>query len=155
MSDIYVDYTSSYRFFETGIGICHEISTAYSYLLLQAGVDATIMMGHDHQWSYVRINGHNYHIDPTFVISNQGSLSYFMMTDEQREATGYSKAGYIICSNYTQDYPHPDYTADDDTFRPIWSHSLEAFFPSEDKILCWQYDEGWEKNYMEFDYSGF
>ena len=155
MYEVYVDYTSSYRFFETGIGICHEISSAYSYLLMQVGVDATIMMGDDHQWSYVRINGHNYHIDPTFVISDQGSLAYFMMTDEQREATGYSKAGYIICSNYTQDYPHPDYTADDDTFRPIWSHSLEAFFPSEDKILCWQYSEGWEKIYMEFDYSGF
>ena len=28
MSDAYVDYTSCYRFFQTGIGICHEISSA-------------------------------------------------------------------------------------------------------------------------------
>ena len=45
MYEEYVDYTSCYRFFQTGIGICHEISSAYSYLLLQAGVQATTMSG--------------------------------------------------------------------------------------------------------------
>ena len=137
MSDVYVDYTRSYRFFQTGIGICHEISTAYSYLLMQAGVEATIMMGSDHQWSYVRINGHDYHIDPTFAINNPGSLSYFMMTDEQRAATGYVKKEHIITSNYAQDHPHPDYVADDDTFQPLWNTNFEAFFHDTHTILCW------------------
>lgn len=155
MYDTYLDYISCIRFFDTGMGICQEISTAYSYLLLQAGVEATIMMGNDHQWSYVRINGKDYHIDPTFVISEPGSLSYFMMNDEQREISGYSKAGTTICSNYAQDHPHPDYTADDDTFRPVWNQMLEAFFPAENKLLCWQYNEAGEKTYQEFYYTGF
>ena len=92
MYEEYVDYTSCYRFFQTGIGICHEISSAYSYLLLQAGVQATTMSGNraydeaGHQWSFVRINGKNYHIDPTYALGTGGDLCYFMMTDAQREA---------------------------------------------------------------------
>ena len=92
MNDEYVDYTSCYRFFQTGIGICHEISSAYSYLLLQAGVQATTMSGNrtydqaGHQWSFVRINGKNYHIDPTYVLGSGNDLRYFLMTDSQREA---------------------------------------------------------------------
>ena len=156
MSDVYVDYTRSYRFFQTGIGICHEISTAYSYLLMQAGVEATIMMGSDHQWSYVRINGHDYHIDPTFAINNPGSLSYFMMTDEQRAATGYVKKEHIITSNYAQDHPHPDYVADDDTFQPLWNTNFEAFFHDTHTILCWaETGEHGEWAQIEFDYTGY
>ena len=154
MSDVYVDYTRSYRFFQTGIGICHEISTAYSYLLMQAGVEATIMMGSDHQWSYVRINGHDYHVDPTFAINNPGSLSYFMMTDEQRAATGYVKKEHIITSNYAQDHPHPDYVADDDTFQPLWNTNFEAFFHDTHTILCWaETGEHGEWTQIEFDYT--
>ena len=156
MSDVYVDYTRSYRFFQTGIGICHEISTAYSYLLMQAGVEATIMMGSDHQWSYVRINGHDYHVDPTFAINNPGSLSYFMMTDEQRAATGYVKKEHIITSNYAQDHPHPDYVADDDTFQPLWNTNFEAFFHDTHTILCWaETGEHGEWTQIEFDYTGY
>lgn len=154
MYEKYVDYTSSYRFFLTGIGICHEISTAYSYLLMQAGVEATIMMGEDHQWSYVRINGHNYHIDPTFAISNKGSLSYLMMDDKQREVYGYSKSGYTITSNYAQDYPHPDYVADDDTFQAIWDTEFEAFFHDTHTVLSWgEVGDYGEWSHYEFDYG--
>ena len=156
MYKTYVDYTSCYRFFQTGVGICHEISSAYSYLLMQAGVEATIMMGGDHQWSYVRINGHNFHIDPTFVLSNKGSLSYFMMTDEQREVNGYGKAEYIITSNYSQDHPHPDYAADDDFFRPLWDQMFETFFHETHTILCPKEQSYYgEWTYFEFDYAGY
>ncbi|MBR0082177.1 MAG: hypothetical protein IJP98_05515 [Clostridia bacterium] len=156
MYEAYVDYTSSYRFFQTGIGICHEISSAYSYLLMQAGVEATIMMGSDHQWSYVRINGQNYHIDPTFVLDSDRSLSYFLMTDEQREYNGYGKEEYVIVSNYSQDHPHPDYVADDDTFRPLWDKNFETFFHDTHTILCRDMSEDdctW--SYFEFDYAGY
>ena len=156
MEKTYVDYASAYRFFKTGTGICHEISNAYSYLLMQAGVDATTMMGDSHEWSYVRINGHDYHIDPTFVISSPLSLSFFMMTDEQREATGYSKEVSFITSNYSQDHPHPDYTADDDTFRPLWNQTFESFSRETHTILCAmaENDSG-EFSQFEFDYSGY
>lgn len=156
MSDAYVDYTSAYRFFTTGMGICHEISSAYSYLLMQAGVEATIMMGSDHQWSYVRIHGHNYHIDPTFAINNQGSLSFFMMTDQQREATGYGKEEYVIASNYAQDHAHPDYVADDPFFQDLWDTSFEAFFHDTHTILCWaETGDYGEWTYLKFDYTDF
>lgn len=155
MAETPVDYTTTYRLFKTGIGICNEVSQAYSYLLMQVGVEATTMMGGDHEWSYVRINGVNYHIDPTFVLSQPDSLAYFMMTDEQREATGYGKDKYIIASNYAQDHPHPDYAAEDAFFAPIWSYQLEKFLPDEKKMHCWQYSEGWAQEYFDFDYSGF
>ena len=150
-----VDYTTTYRLFKTGMGICREIAPAYSYLLMQAGVEATTVMGSNHEWSYVRIGGRNYHIDPTFVLSEMDSMAYFMMTDDQRDATGCSKDHFLYTSNYSQDHPHPDYVAEDDFFAPVWDYRFEKLFTKEKKIRCWQYTEGWEKDYLEFDYTGF
>ena len=161
MYEEYVDYTSCYRFFQTGIGICHEISSAYSYLLLQAGVQATTMSGNraydeaGHQWSFVRINGKNYHIDPTYALGTGGDLCYFMMTDAQREAEDcYDPATFYAVSHYSRENPHPDYTADDETFRPLWDLSYEAF-NHETHTVCGQKqsDYGEWTNYT-FDYSG-
>ncbi|MBR0136628.1 MAG: hypothetical protein IJM18_10525, partial [Clostridia bacterium] len=150
-----VDYTTTYRLFKTGKGICREIAPAYSYLLMQAGVEATTVMGSNHEWSYVRIGGRNYHIDPTFVVSEMDSLAYFMMTDDQRDATGCSKDHFIYVSNYSQDHPHPDYVADDDFFEPVWGYRLEKLFPDENRIRCWRYTDGDAQEYFEFDYSAF
>ena len=155
MDHEYVDEISTIRFFNTGSGVCQEISAAYSYLLMQAGVDATIMMGEGHQWSFVRINGKNYHIDPTFVLSDSGFLAWFMMTDEQRAATGYSKDRYIIASNYAQDHPHPDCTADDDTFRPLWDKVLGSFSHEDHMIYCPVENENGGRSCFEFDYAGY
>ena len=154
--ETYVEYTSCYRFFQTGTGICHEISTAYSYLLMQAGVEATIMMGNDHQWSYVRINGRNYHIDPTFAISKRDSLSWFMMDDGQRELEGgFTRPDMIITSNYAQDHPVPDYRADDDTFRPLWDQFFEEF-SHETRIVSGLRESYYgEWNSIRFDYTGY
>ena len=155
------DYLSSYRVLTTGNGICQEFSVAYSYLLLQAGVDASHMSGHrsydgaSHQWSYVRINGHNFHIDPTYVISDMDSLSYFMMDDAQREAEdGYSPNDYIICSNYAQDNPHPEYTADDDTFRALWGGYFLDFDHETRTIYYEKFDETEGTKIQSFDYTG-
>ena len=150
-----VDYTTTYRLFKTGTGICSEIAPAYSYLLMQAGVEATIVMGGDHEWSYVRINGNEYHIDPTFVISDPCSLSYFMMTDEQREVTGYGRDEYVYISNYWHDNPYYGYAADDDSFSELWSYALTEFVPEEDIMRCWHYGPGWVTEYLDFSYAGF
>jgi len=155
MYNTFVDYTETRRLFETGTGICFEIARAYSYLLMQAGVDAATVMGGAHEWSIVRINGVNYHVDPTFAINNQGSLAFFLMTDAQREATGYSKDGFTYISNYAQDHPHPDYTANDGTFEPLWDRQPESFSPQENILRCWQYREGWEKDYLDYNYTGY
>ena len=142
-------------FFTRGTGVCQQISNAYSYLLMQTGTDATIMMGGAHQWSYVRINGHNYHIDPTFAITNNDSLAYFMMTDEQREATGFDRDSWTIASVYTQDHPHPDYVADDNTFQPVWEKYFQGLAPKENILHCAYNDESDEWTNFEFDYTGF
>lgn len=155
MYEIPVDYTTTYRLFKTGTGICSEIAPAYSYLLMQIGVDATVMQGPAHEWSYVRIGGNDYHIDPTWALGNPGVLAYFMMTDAQREVGLCGRDKFVITSNYSKDYPHPDYAADDDFFAPIWECYFEEFDPAEKKLRCWQYTEGWEKDYIEFDYTGF
>ena len=163
MYDQYVDYTSCYRFFLTGIGICHEISSAYSYLLLQAGVQATTMSGNrtydqaGHQWSFVRINGKNYHVDPTYALGSGGDLRYFLMTDEKRaEEDCYDPATFYAVSHYSRENPHPDYTADDETFRPLWDLYFETFFHETHTVLGWKEtgDYG-EWTYEEFDYTGY
>ena len=126
----YPNWICCYRVFETGTGICQEFSVAYAYLLMQVGIDATNMSGHrawdhaSHQWTYVRMNGHNYHIDPTYVIGDH-TLSYFMMNDARREdADGYPREDYVITSNYAQDHPHLEYTAEDDSFSALWGGEL-------------------------------
>ena len=157
----YPDWLSSYRVLTTGFGICQEFSTAYSYLLLQAGVDASHMSGHrrydheGHQWSYVNIHGHNFHIDPTYVIGSMDSLSYFMMDDAQREAEDcYDRNDFLICSNYAQDNPHPDYTAGDDTFREIWGGNFISFDHATHTITYERYDDYGELRTLRFDYTG-
>jgi len=151
---------SSYQALKKGTGICQEISTAYSYLLMQAGVDATIMMGesllydYNHQWSYVRINGNNYHIDPTYALGQYGSLEFFMMTDEKRSEE-FDPGHFVIASTYTQDHDHPDYAADDDTFSPLWNTNLDDFDHDAHIIYSYAYDDDGNPVRQKFDYSGF
>ncbi|MCR5609467.1 MAG: hypothetical protein K6G26_10435 [Lachnospiraceae bacterium] len=122
----FVEETNSYRPFIEHKGICHELSSAYSYLLVQAGVNATTMSGDSeqlepHQWSYVEINGKNYHIDPTFGLGENNYLYVFMMNDEQRgNVSGYYKKDYIISCVYAQEYGAPEYSSDDDSFSFLW-----------------------------------
>ena len=151
----FVDYTTTYRLFKEGMGICSEIARAFAYLLMQAGVDAATVMGGGHEWSLVRINGVNYHVDPTFALDTGCSLAYFMMTDEQREATGYGRDSFVFISNYSQDHPHADYPADDDTFGPLWERRPETFYPQENFLRCWKYSDIGEMDYLDFDYTGY
>ncbi len=159
MAEESLDYIWSYRFFTEKTGICQEISTAYSYLLMQVGVDATIMMGQadgegdNHQWSYVKINGKNYHIDPTYNISSP-SLSYFMMTDERR-SIDYLPENFVISSVYSQEHDHPDYVADDDTFSPLWDHILSYFDHDTHNIHYYEITDDGDVVFKDFDYEGY
>lgn len=133
----------AYRFFTTKHGICCECSAAYSFLLLQAGVDATVARGNrdydgeGHAWTYVTINGKNYHIDPTYAMSSSGCLSFFMMTDEQRyKEDGYTKDTMNIGCHYKKDHNGEDFTADDDFFAPLWGGHFKSF-DHEKKVICY------------------
>jgi len=134
---------SGYRLLTQGIGICQEISVAYSFLLLEAGVDATVMKGvrnYDnahHQWSFITLDGNYYHVDPTFGLGFAESLAYFLMTDKDRlENDGFDPADYIPCSVYAQNHEYPDITAADDTFSHFRISSFLEWNSDENKILC-------------------
>ena len=157
----YPEWLSSYRVFKTGTGICQEFSVAYAYLLMQAGIEATNMSRHrsydheGHQWTYVRMNGHNYHIDPTYVIGDR-VLDYFMMDDAQRErADGYRKKDFVITSNYTQDHPHPAYSADDSSFSPLWGGRFVSLDHASKTLTYQKYDSSWELQTYAFSYEEF
>jgi len=120
-------FLSGYRLLVEKKGICQEVSTAYSYLLLQAGVEATVMMGIresdglNHQWSYVKIGDNYYHVDPTYAMGYEQPLCFFMMTDEKRYIEdGYDTKNFVMTSSYCQSYDHPEYPATDTFFDPLW-----------------------------------
>jgi len=146
-SDVYVDNISGYRLLTWGKGICQEISVAYSYLLLQAGVDATVMKGareydgENHQWSFVNINGKHYHIDPTYGLGKTDSLAYFMMTDEERYyKDSYNPQDFIPSTVYSQIYGHPEYKATDDSYSELWNCYILSWNADNNTITCESYD---------------
>ena len=156
------NYLSSYRMLTGKKGICQEISVAYSYLMMQTGAEIDVVGGvsetdgEHHQWSYIRLNGHDYHIDPTWVLETNGKLDYFLMTDAERYAQGgYSRDRFRYVSSYTQDHPYPNYRADDETFAELWNgyfYSLDhenrtLYYEAEDASGDW--------TVKTFDYSGF
>ena len=160
MADIYVDWLSCYRLFTEGIGVCGDIATAYNYLLMQAGVDAagiggnTIDDGVGHQWSYINLNGHYYHIDPTFGLGDIVTLNYFLMTDEHREESGFKAEDSQIVSQYEYHPPHKDYKADDETFKELWDGNIIKMDHSTHTLHYWKYDENGQEVECTFDYSG-
>ena len=155
-------YLASYRMLTEKTGICQEISVAYSYLLMQTGAEADVVGGvsetdgEHHQWSYIRLNGHDYHIDPTWVLEMNGKLDYFLMTDAQRYAQGgYSKNRFRYVSSYTQEHPYPDYQANDETFAELWNGYFSSL-DHENRILRYETEDAdGDWTVKTFDYNGF
>ena len=150
------DLLSVTRVFEEKQGICSELSTAYSYLLMQAGVDATVMMGDRtfdnaaHQWSYIRLKGKDYHVDPTYVLGNH-SLAFFLMDDVQRENEDYAPDTYVPTSCYAQEHPVL-YRATDTTFSELWNAEFVRL-DREAKILRCQAFSRDTGLYFDLDFS--
>ena len=155
MSDNPGIQVSGYKFLTEKTGICSECAVAYSYLLLQAGVDATVAGGtgsdgEGHEWSYLTINGKYYHVDPTFAMGHENSLSYFMMTDERRKLeNGYTKKKTSIACHYKEDYNGEKYDANDDFFAPLWGGTLTSW-DHKKKLIYYTDMDGNDKT---FDYS--
>ena len=85
----YTNYTSSYVVIMEENGICQNFASAYDYLLAQVGIDACVCNSmlnnqYPHTWSLMRIDGKYYHADPTYALSNPGTIRYFGFTDERR-----------------------------------------------------------------------
>lgn len=149
-----VNYTSAYRLLTQKTGICCEIAEAYSYLLMQAGIDASVVTSAKHEWSIVKLGDHYYHVDPTFALGSGGSLAYFMMTDDQRCYTGdYKKSEFEYVSIYSPEFPL-ELPADDETFKDIWDGYISYFDPETDTIGYDIYRNGYVVDREVFDYSG-
>ena len=143
---------SPYRFLTEKTGICSECAPAFSYLLLEAGVDATVAGGPDHSWSYVTINGKNYHIDPTFAMSSGDDLSFLMMTDGQRELEGdFVRGDMTIACHYKDEHNGENYVADDDYFSTLWGCKFTSW-DRENKIIYYADQDG---NSASLDYSSY
>lgn len=77
-------------------GACDQISGVYACYLMQVGIDAVQVGCFDpdmcHAWTYVKLDGQGYHIDPTWALMSDRQtdrllLEYFMMTDVRRTET--------------------------------------------------------------------
>lgn len=147
------NYTSPYRLLTTKTGVCSEISEAYSYLLTQVGVEASVVSGRDHEWSIIKLGDNYYHIDPTYVLNDRYSLEFFLMTDEQRaNEGGYRKKDFSYVGEYSPE-TEPDYSANDDSFSSMWGRHVVSFDPAT-KLLQYRVNEDDEHPlYETFDYS--
>ncbi len=71
-----------------GVAVCEGYSRAMQYLLLRAGMEATVVTGYDsqngaHMWNAVRIDGECYHLDITWNDRNDNiTHTYFNLSDE-------------------------------------------------------------------------
>ena len=149
---------SGYQTLMDKSGICQGLSTLYSFLLLEAGVDATVMSGCSlsngggHQWSYVKINGNYYHIDPTFALDSNDSMAYFMMTDDQRLANDFEPTdGHVTIQRGAGE--HVERIASDDTYSPLWTGYFIDLDHDNKKVIYLGFDENNDFSELEFDYG--
>ncbi|SCW39131.1 hypothetical protein SAMN02910456_00854 [Ruminococcaceae bacterium YRB3002] len=146
----HLDILTAMRVFNDHTGICCEFSTAYSYLLMQVGIDATTCSGHrgydqaSHEWSYVRLDGVCYHIDPTYALSDESGhwLKYFLMDDDKRIAEDdYLKDSFYYTCNYDQEKKHPELDAKDKRYEYLWEMEFISFDHKTHTIQAGTYDQ--------------
>ncbi len=117
---------SSYRLLTEHKGICQEIAPLFAYLLLQTGMDCTTCgalneANESHEWVVAKIDGEYYHIDPTFVMTDQGTWKYFGMTDDKRfEEGGWLKAYFNYGEANIFD-SRGDYACTSTRFETLWN----------------------------------
>ena len=157
---------SGYGCFKLKKGVCADYSAWYAYLLMEAGVNAIAVQnfGNEnsigyHAWTYVQVNGFNYHIDVTWALNYDGSstgaaLDYFMMTDQNREFSGYPLDKLevpLLDMKYAPDITQYSFTANDKTYRLTDFATLirydteknilyyrDPYFPDEEKEFVYE-----------------
>ena len=150
---------ANYITFLTHEGQCIDLAGVYTYLLLQAGVEA-IQVGCQtpdiaHEWVYVIIDGRGYHSDVTWSLKSDGNgadlkLTYFLMSDEQRTDTGCPVDDLTapLFPHYWVKRSSVELLADDNSyFCPAGS-----YFRSLDEENKTLYYELWERDF-EFHYG--
>ena len=117
----YTTYTSSYVVIMEENGICQDFASAYDYLLGQVGIEACVcnsMLNKQlpHTWSLIRIDGKYYHADPTYALSNPGTIRYFGFTDERRSSMDNYEEFPFTYGFETYEDPEGKFKAQDDRF---------------------------------------
>ena len=139
----YIDDFGNYACLMNKNGICSEIGYAYSYLLLQVGVEAMpFETSGDHMWTYVVIGGQGYHIDVTWALHGsipeaKTLLRYFMMTEQDRIDDGLDKARFAapMIWPWKADYDIARFTADDETFKQIRYGAMFQEMDTEKNVI--------------------
>jgi len=165
--EMYEDYLagnakniSAYRALMEHKGISQELSSLYSYLLLQCGVEADVISGYningDHQWSYISLGDKDYHVDPTSGLSSPDlfddntPLDYFLMTDITRaERDGFTASEYVLCGR-SDCRQIIDFEASDDKFSALAGGYFLSIDPEHNSITYGGYDGG---GVQEFHYD--
>lgn len=156
-----VDDFSTYACLMSKKGICCEIAGAYSYLLLQCGVEAMPYAGSGsagyHDWTYVVIGGRGYHIDPTWALYGGDeygvlSLTYFMETDEERIADGFNREEFEAdwVWYWNTGYDRSIFPATDGRFEVLHDWATFRNMDTEKNLIVYVSSDGVEK---EFSYG--
>lgn len=136
-----------YRVIMEDIGICQEIAGEYIYYLLQVGIDAITCsaLSRDqsdaHEWVLADLNGHWYHMDPTYGTQYPDSLFFFGMDDVQREYYGdYPPENFVYMNADVSDRSR--YAATDRTYVKYWLAERYEIDYSDKKISVWEINTG-------------
>ncbi|MBQ6304417.1 MAG: transglutaminase domain-containing protein [Clostridiales bacterium] len=132
-------------------GLCAQLAGVYSYLLMQAGVEAVNVGCYDpsisHSWTYIIIDGKGYHSDPTWGLKqytgNDLALYYFLMTDERREESGcpVSDLNAQLLPEYWESRSNIDFSATDESLT-FPAQSFYERLDEENKIMYYDSSEG-------------
>ena len=138
-----IDDFSDYACLTKKNGICCEIAGAFSYLLLQCGVQAMPFgTSCEHDWTYVVIDGKGYHCDATWAVHGDYpdaplNLQYFMMTEPERlkDLENKDQMEATLIWPWKTGYDLARFKATDETFKIIHSGETFAGLDTERKVL--------------------
>lgn len=134
-----VDDFSDYACLMSKKGICCEIASSYSYLLLQIGIESMPMGGNgtggNHSWTYVKLGDNGFHLDATWALyggfpNGILELQYFMMTEKERAVDFAEKMEPDWLWPWTGKFDMKDYPATDEKFEEL--HEGGCIFQSID-----------------------
>ena len=137
-------------------GICDEFSRAYSYLLVQAGVeDAGTVSDNGHRWSFVKLGDYYYHVDTTWGLGNP-NLSYFLLSTSQRiYTTGDPLENLYIDLMKEHEYCEQDFPDEDEYFSAFWAYGSEVKWDRDEKMIYVRYmDDRGRWRIKEVSYEG-
>ncbi|WMJ83777.1 transglutaminase domain-containing protein [Oscillospiraceae bacterium LTW-04] len=135
-------------------GICQSFAGAYTYLLLQLGIDANTCGGmtYDntsaHEWTILKLDGKYYYADPTFENTETGGcgLKYFGITTAEREEAGNFDPQYFNIG-LTNEIWSRDSDISDTRFEPLRACLTFEIDHEENSVVC--FDENGSE-YIKF-----